>query len=152
MNHKNIKEEVVKNYLFNSSLKHKHISSFDLINCKLNLKLSETDFSLYEDFVVVLKNIKTREIYYCESEILNDSLIVDLNSLNFLCTDHEYMLLIVTKNKNDYEILYPILKNKFCDSISSSNDSTTIPVKWYTRFIENGEFRLSTIVKKYSIS
>ncbi|MBX7324836.1 hypothetical protein [Clostridium chauvoei] len=141
------KIDFLKNQLSNSDFIKKEIDVFSLINYTLKIKLRALTLDTLGDITVILKNIKTKEIYICDSYFNGKILEVHLDSLNYLCTDNEYMPLIVIKESDTIKILYPILKKNYVQIFNDYDALLSSPVSWYVRALDNGEFRLSTIVK-----
>ncbi|MBU3106657.1 hypothetical protein [Clostridium gasigenes] len=143
------KELIIKNTLLNYPIKNVSLSSLELIIYKIKLKLNNIDFKEADEIEVILKNIKTRDIFIAEHSIENDFLNINLKSLSFMCTDNEFMLLLIIKKNSVYSFLNPIIKNS---SLNITNNFTVldlIPIEWYLRILDNGELRLSTIVKNF---
>ncbi|MBU3131624.1 hypothetical protein KPL40_04100 [Clostridium gasigenes] len=140
------KELIIKNNLLNYPIKNVSLSSLELIMYKIKLKLNNIDFKEADEIEVILKNIKTRDIFIAEHSIENYFLNINLKSLSFMCTDNEFMLLLIIKKDSVYSFLNPIIKNS---SQNITNDFIVldlIPIEWYLRILDNGELRLSTIV------
>ncbi|MBD7916505.1 hypothetical protein H9660_15275 [Clostridium sp. Sa3CUN1] len=121
------------------------IYSYNLKDDILYLYFQNIYFDDICDISVFLENIKTREIYKCNSSKEKNLLKVYLSTLNYLCTDYEYSIYIILNSLNCYKIIYP----KCCvtyDKISNpSLISKSNKIKWYLRIEKNGYFRLSTI-------
>ena len=137
----------IKNQISNSQFVKVEVTDFHLINTNFNIKLKNVDFNKFDEVSVILKNIKTKEIYICNTNLNKNSLILELSSLNYLCSDNEYMILILCKKDNYFEVLYPIFKDYSTNISTNYQISTYSKVSWYLRIIDTGEFRLSTILK-----
>ncbi|MBU3103024.1 hypothetical protein [Clostridium gasigenes] len=140
------KELIIKNNLLNYPIKNVSLSSLELIMYKIKLKLNNIDFKEADEIEVILKNIKTRDIFIAEHSIKNDFLNINLKSLSFMCTDNEFMLLLIIKKDSVYSFLNPIIKNSSQNITNNFIVLDLIPIEWYLRILDNGELRLSTIV------
>lgn len=123
----------------------KNLSSYLLKDHYLTLCFDDIDLNKYKSVTVVLKNIKTREILKCISKTDHNNLILDLRSLNYLCTNYEFSIVVILEDYQCSTSIYPKFKSniEIEKSIISSSDNSNI--KWYLRVLENGKLRLSTI-------
>lgn len=141
------KEFFIKTNLLNSHIKNTTISFIELTGYTLNLELTNINLKEVEEIEVVLKNVKTRDIFFGESSIKESIITVNLKSLNSLCSDNEFLLLLIIKIDGLYSFINPITKNT-PNTLSTDFESLdSAGVKWYLRSLENGELRLSTIIK-----
>ncbi len=137
-------EDYEKHYFYFNSIE-KFLSFYSLSDNYLTLKFEDIDLSDYKCISIFLKNIKTRELLKCVSKIQDNSLIINLQNLNNLCTNYEYSIIVTLENYNYSTTIYPRLKtidNKENYIISSSVNSN---IQWFLRILENGKLRLSTI-------
>ena len=107
------KELIIKNNLLNYPIKSVSLSSLELIMYKIKLKLNNIDFKEADEIEVILKNIKTRDIFIAEHSIENDFLNINLKSLSFICTDNEFMLLLIIKKDSIYSFIKSNNKKQF---------------------------------------
>ena len=111
-----------------------------LILCFEDINLND-----YKLVSVFFKNIKTREILKCVSKVEDNNLIIDLSSINNLCTNYEFSIVVILDDYNCSTAIYPKLRlndNKKSTIISSSDTSN---IQWFLRILDNGKLRLSTI-------
>lgn len=141
---KNI-DNFLKLHLNNLNILEKDIISFELKDDNLSLNFNDINSLSKNKLSVFLKNIKTREIFKCSSLINNNVLSINLSNSKYFCTDYEYSILIIDEVSNSSTMVYPRLKNKN-ESYSIIANSSNKHIKWFLRVLENGEFRLSTIV------
>ncbi|MCF0148694.1 MAG: hypothetical protein HUJ77_09900 [Clostridium sp.] len=139
----NIEDYEINHFYFNSI--EKSINFYSLKDCCLTLKFENINLSSYKFVSVFLKNIKTREVLRCASKIEDNSLVINLKSLNDLCTNYEYSIIVALENYDYSTTIYPRLKpfNSKENSIISSSINSNI--QWFLRILENGKLRLSTI-------
>ncbi len=138
-------EACEKNYLYFTSIE-KVLSFYSLKNCYLTLRFEDIDLNSYKSVSVFFKNIKTREILKCVFEIEENNLVIDLRSLNNLCTNYEFSIVIILDDYKYSTCVYPKLRlnnNKETSITSSLSDNSNI--QWFLRVLENGKLRLSTI-------
>lgn len=141
------KELFIKNNLLNYPIKSASVSSLGLTMYSIKLKLNNIAFKEADKIEVVLKNVKTRDIFIGESSIQGNILHINLKSLSFICTDNEFMLLLIIKKDGIYSFINPIIKNNYHDISDNFTTLDLPPVEWYLRILENGEIRLSSIIK-----
>ncbi|MCR1949782.1 hypothetical protein NSA50_01760 [Clostridium sp. DSM 100503] len=134
-----------KLHLNNFNILEKDIISFELKNDKLSLNFDNINYLPTNKISVFLKNIKTREIFKCSSVINDNILSIDLSNLKYFCTDYEYSIIIINEFNNSSTMIYPKYKNN-AQNYSIIGSSLNQHIKWFLRLLENGEFRLSTIV------
>lgn len=144
MNIQNYNETYSQNHFHLSSIE-KNLNFYLLKDHYLTLRFDGINLNKYESVSVFLKNIKTRETLKCISKIEDNNLILNLRSLNYLCTNYEYSILVILENFHCFTSIYPKFKSKnYIDkSIISSSENSNI--QWYLRFLQNGKLRLSTI-------
>lgn len=141
------KELFVKNNLLNSPIRDSKVSALGLTNYRIKLQLNNIYFKDIDEVDVVLKNVKTRDIFVGESSINNNTLHINLKSLSFMCTDNEFMLLLIIKRDDIYSVINPVIKGKYHDISDKFINLDLEGVEWYLRILENGELRLSAIIK-----
>lgn len=123
----------------------KYLDFYLLKDNYLTLYFEDLNLNNYKLVSAFLKNIKTREILKCVSKVENNSLIIDLSSLNHLCTNYEFSIAIILDDYKCSTAIYPKLRlndNKNNTIISASDNSS---IQWFLRILENGKLRLSTI-------
>jgi len=141
------KELFIKNNLLNSPIRNFKVSALGLTKYKIKLQLNNIYFKDVDEVYVVLKNVKTRDIFIGESSINNNTLHINLKALSFMCTDNEFMLLLIVKRDDIYSVINPVIKDKYNDISDDFVNLDLEDVEWYLRILENGELRLSAIVK-----
>lgn len=146
------KNLLVKNNLINSHIKKNTISDISLKGYLLTFKLDNIPLENLDEIEVVLKNSKTRNILIAPYTIKNSLLCINLKDLNFLCTDNEFLLLLVIKKHCNYFAINPISKYKYNSKYLNSYCLDLIDITWYLRTLENGELRLSTIIKSPTLN
>lgn len=102
------------------------------------------DFKDEEELLVIIRNVKTKEEFICEYLINDNNLIILLDNLLNLFTNYEGSIQILSKNKDKYYLYTPILKENI---IMNMQKDTNDKYKWFIRILENGEIRLSSIIK-----
>ncbi|VYT63821.1 hypothetical protein [Clostridium tertium] len=123
----------------------KEICNFFLKDDSLVLYFKKLNFKIFKNVSVYLKNIKTRELLFAPSKAHNNSLVIDLQDLNKICTNYEYSIVISSEDEFNKILYYPIYKPiDSNDELLTYSSSTNI--KWYLRLTNNGKIRLSTIV------
>lgn len=123
----------------------KNINSCLLNEDFLTISFSNVDFKKYTTVTVFLKNIKTRELLKCTSNIHENNLIINLKELNYLCTDYEFSIIIFLEGNNHSYLIYPKFNSNLEKEKSIISKSNNDNLKWYLRILENGKLRLSTI-------
>ncbi len=123
----------------------KNINSCLLNEDFLTISFSNVDFKKYTTVTVFLKNIKTRELLKCTSNIHENNLIINLKELNYLCTDYEFSIIIFLEGNNHSDLIYPKFNSNLEKEKSIISKSNNDNLKWYLRILENGKLRLSTI-------
>lgn len=146
------KELFIKDNLSSSPIKNIIISALGLTMSKLSLQLNNMYFEDSDEIDIVLKNVKTRDIFIGESLTHNNIININLNPLTFMCTDNEFMLLILIKKDGIYSFINPIIKGSYHNISDDSINLSSNNIDWYLRTLENGEIRLSSIVKQHHIS
>ena len=141
------KELFIKNNLLNGSIKNINVSALGLTLSKIKLELNNIYFKDVDEIDFVLKNVKTRDIFIGESSIDNNTININLKPLSFICTDNEFMLLLITKKNGIYSFINPIIKSKYHNISDNFINLDLNDIEWYLRVLDNGELRLSTIVK-----
>ena len=111
----------------------------------ISIKQRDLHFDKEDMVFIFLKNIKTREKYLCNHSINENKLVISLDSLAHCFTDNEGAISIIIKRDFKYYIYTPIL-NK--NSNIKFTDKSNAVYEWYLRKLDNGEFRISTIIKK----
>lgn len=137
-------EEYENNYLYFNS-REKILKYYSLKDHYLTLCFEDINLNSYKTISVFIKNIKTREIFKCISKIEDNSLIIDLKSLNYLCTNYEFSIIIILDDYTCSTAIYPKIrlnKNNENSIIFSSDNSN---IQWFLRVLDNGKLRLSTI-------
>lgn len=130
------------NILENRKLK---LDKFVLKNNTLILEQNATELEKENELIVVIQNVKTKEEFICEYLINTNNIVILLDSLLHLFTNYEGSIQILNKINNEYYLYTPILKYKpTIDSQKAVNNQYT----WFVRVLENGEIRLSSIMKK----
>ena len=97
------------------------------------------------ELLVVIQNVKTKEEFICEYLITTNNIVVLLDSLFNLFTNYEGSIQILRKNNNKYYLYTPILN---CKPTIDSQKDVNSQYRWFVRVLENGEIRLSSIMKK----
>lgn len=97
------------------------------------------------ELLVVIQNVKTKEEFICEYLITTNNIVVLLDSLLHLFTNYEGSIQILRKNNDKYYLYTPILK---CKHTIDSQKDVNSQYTWFVRVLENGEIRLSSIMKK----
>ena len=97
------------------------------------------------ELLVIIQSVKTKEEFICEYLITTNKIVVLLDSLLHLFTNYEGSIQILRKNNDKYYLYTPILKSK--PTIESQKDVNS-QYTWFVRVLENGEIRLSSIMKK----
>ena len=144
------KELFIKSNLSNSYIKNVKISALGQTLYKIKLQLANIFFEDIDEIETILKNVKTRDLFFCESEVSDNIIHINLKPLSFICTDNEFMLLIIIKKDGLYSFINPIINDNYLDISESFTNLDLNHIEWYLRTLENGEIRLSTIVKIYS--
>lgn len=105
------------------------------------------DLNVFEEIQVIIKNIKTREEYFCPFIKDNNSIIIDLSKISDLFTDNEGSIYIILKKENVVYNLNPIIKSS---TIIKNNldDEAQKHNHWFMRVLDNGEILFSSIIKK----
>lgn len=141
----NYNEYYKQNYSYLNSIE-KNLRFYLLKDHYLTLSFDDINLNRYKSISVFLKNIKTREILKCVSKIdNNNNLILNLKSLNYLCTNYEFSIIVILEDHQCSTAIYPKASASIdiAQSIISLSDNSNI--KWYLRILENGKLRLSTI-------
>lgn len=141
------KELFIKSNLLNCPIKKTIISNIELTGYILNLELTSIYLNQLEEVDVVLKNVKTREVFIADASIKNSIITINLDSLSTLCTDNEFLLLIIIKRDSNYYVITPTLSYDYHSKCAKLSSLDLINITWYLRTIENGELRLSTVIK-----
>jgi len=123
----------------------KHLNYYLLKEHYLTLSFEDITLNEYKSVYVFLKNIKTREILKCITQVNDNSLIINLRDLNYLCTDHEFSLIVIIENNEFTNVIYPKLRNNLNKRKSIISSVGNSNIQWYLRFLDNGKLRLSTI-------
>lgn len=134
----------IQNYSY-LDLIEKNLSFYLLKDHYLTLCFDDIDLNNYKSVTVFLKNIKTREMLKCISKTDNNNLILNLRSLNHLCTNYEFSIVVILEDYQCCTAIYPKFKSNIDierSIISSSDDSN---INWYLRVLGNGKLRLSAI-------
>lgn len=97
------------------------------------------------ELLVVIQNVKTKEEFICEYLITTNNIVVLLDSLFNLFTNYEGSIQILKKNNDKYYLYTPILN---CKPTIDSQKDVNSQYRWFVRVLENGEIRLSSIMKK----
>lgn len=97
------------------------------------------------ELLVVIQNVKTKEEFICEYLITTNNIVVLLDSLFNLFTNYEGSIQILRKNNDKYYLYTPILN---CKPTIDSQKDVNSQYRWFVRVLENGEIRLSSIMKK----
>lgn len=145
MKENNYIDNFFKLHLSNLNALEKEIRSFELKDDNLLLAFDDMNYISNNKISVFLKNIKTREIFKCSSFIKDGMININLSNLKYLCTDYEYSIIIINDVTNSSTMIYPKFKDK-SENYSKIDKSSNKHIKWFLRILENGEFRLSTIV------
>lgn len=114
-------------------------------NTSLILQQKVIDFKSLDKLVIIIRNIKTKEEFICEHLINDNNLIIHLNSLLYLLTNYEGSIQILIQNKNKSYLYTPIVKD---DMITDIKIDINKKYNLFTRVLENGEIRISSIIKK----
>lgn len=144
------KELFIKSNLSNSSIRNVKVSALGQTLYKIKLQLANIFFEDIDEIETILKNVKTRDLFLCESKVSDNIIHINLKPLSFICTDNEFMLLIILKKDGLYSFINPIINDSYLDISESFTNLDLNHIEWYLRTLENGEIRLSTIVKIYS--
>ena len=102
-------------------------------------------FRCEEELLVIIRNVKTKEEFICEYLITTNNIVVLLDSLFNLFTNYEGSIQILRKNNDKYYLYTPILN---CKPTIDSQKDVNSQYRWFVRVLENGEIRLSSIMKK----
>ena len=137
-------EEYEKNYLY-VNLNEKILNFYSLKDNYLTLFFEDMNLNSYKTVSVFFKNIKTREIFKCISKIEDNNLIIDLESLNYLCTNYEFSIIIILDDYNCSTAIYPKLRQNENNENSIIFSSDKSNIQWFLRVLDNGKLRLSTI-------
>lgn len=105
---------------------------------KLNIKATD-------EIYIIIKNVKTREEFNCYHYVMENKIIIDLDNLSLYFADYEGSIYIVLKMGNNYHMYRPTINDKTTVKINSQSFDN---YKWFLRILENGEIRLSSIIKK----
>ena len=97
------------------------------------------------ELLIVIQNVKTKEEFICEYLITTNNIVVLLDSLFNLFTNYEGSIQILRKNNDKYYLYTPILN---CKPTIDSQKDVNSQYRWFVRVLENGEIRLSSIIKK----
>ncbi|MBC5628755.1 hypothetical protein H8S20_07620, partial [Clostridium sp. NSJ-6] len=97
------------------------------------------------ELLIVIQNVKTKEEFICEYLITTNNIVVLLDSLFNLFTNYEGSIQILRKNNDKYYLYTPILN---CKPTIDSQKDVNSQYRWFVRVLENGEIRLSSIMKK----
>lgn len=144
------KESFIKSNLSNSSIRNVKVSALGLTLYKIKLQLDNILFKDIDEIETILKNVKTRDLFLCESKVTDNVIHINLKPLSFICTDNEFMLLIIIKKDGIYSFINPIINDSYINISENFTNLDLNNIEWYLRTLENGEIRLSTIVKSYS--
>lgn len=136
-------------FTMNNYIKSSYIKKVFLENCiknnnKLLLYFSPIDYNNFNISTIIIKNIKNREEFICPFTKEYPNIIsIDLNPLCSYFTDYEGSIFIDT---NDDKLLIPLSPYKNVLNIESTLDKSQF--KLFLRVLDNGEFRISSIVNK----
>lgn len=125
------------------------LDSFILKNNSLIFEQNIMDLNKEEILLIIIQNVKTKEEFICKYLINKNSIIVLLDSLVHLFTNYEGEIRILSKNIDKYCSYTPILKDN--TTIGTQKDMIN-QYTWFTRVLENGQIRLSSIIKKQPIN
>lgn len=121
------------------------LDKFIFKNNTLILEQNSIELKNENELLVIIQNVKTKEEFICEYLITDNNIVILLDSLLHLFTNYEGSIQLISKNNDNYCFYTPILKyNSIIDSRKDVNDK----YKWFVRILENGELRLSSIIKK----
>lgn len=131
----------MNNYIKSSYIKKIFLEKCIKNNNKLIFYFSNIDFNIS---TIIIKNIKNREEFICPfTKEYPNIITIDLNPLCPYFTDYEGSIFIDT---NDGKILTPLLPYKNILNIENTLDK--LQFKLFLRILDNGEFRVSSIVNK----
>lgn len=105
------------------------------------------DLNFFEEIQVIIKNIKTKEEYFCPFTKDNNSILIDLSGISHLFTDYEGAIYIILKKDNIVYNLKPIIKNSTIIK-NNLNGENKKSYSWFVRILENGEILFSSIMKR----
>ena len=130
-------------------------------NNKVTLIFSKKDYNDYDFIEVIIKNTKNKEEFTCPFTInSSNSITIDLSDIYLYFTDYEGSISIkniskktihnlnvniVAKCNNTFFSITPILSK---ENLTIINDFQKTNYKLFIRTLENGELRLSSIIKK----
>ena len=115
-------------------------------NNKVTLIFSKKDYNDYDFIEVIIKNTKNKEEFTCPFTInSSNSITIDLSDIYLYFTDYEGSISIVAKCDNTFFSITPILSK---ENLTIINDFQKTNYKLFIRTLENGELRLSSIIKK----
>ena len=115
-------------------------------NKKVTLIFSKKDYNDYDFIEVIIKNTKNKEEFTCPFTInSSNSITIDLSDIYLYFTDYEGSISIVAKCDNTFFSITPILSK---ENLTIINDFQKTNYKLFIRTLENGELRLSSIIKK----
>ena len=122
------------------------IENFINKNNKVTLIFSKKDYNDYDFIEVIIKNTKNKEEFTCPFTInSSNSITIDLSDIYLYFTDYEGSISIVAKCDNTFFSITPILSK---ENLTIINDFQKTNYKLFIRTLENGELRLSSIIKK----
>lgn len=119
-------------------------NSFKIDSDNLIINLENIDFIKNNNFNIIFKNIKNRNLIPCDYIINNSDLVIDLTNIKFLSNDYEYSFYLVDSKNNCINFIYPKPTEYFVNTMPLI-DNNSYKYKWFIRVLKNGEFRISTV-------
>lgn len=144
---------VIENFLHTKdkinflSTKKLNIKKFVQADKDVTIVPENIDLNFFEEIQVIIKNIKTKEEYFCPFTKDNNSIMIDLNEISHLFTDYEGAIYIILKKDNIVYTLKPIIKNSTIIK-NSLNYEDKRYYSWFVRILENGEILFSSVIRK----
>lgn len=125
-------------------LKKLNINTFINSLDKVTFIPDNINLSSFEEIQIIIKNIKTREEYFCPFIFDNNSITIDLSKLSHLFTDYEGSIYIILSKENITYSLNPIIKKSTILKSDLNNKSSRL-YQWFIRILENGEILFSSV-------
>lgn len=107
---------------------------------------TNVDLNGFDEIQVVIKNIKTREEYFCPFIKGNNSITIDLSKVSHLFTDYEGSIYIVVRKEHFLYNLKPIVRNSTALKRELNYENKCLN-KWFVRILDNGELLFSSIIR-----
>lgn len=125
-------------------LKKLNINTFINSSDKVTFIPDNINLSSFEKIQIIIKNIKTREEYFCPFIFDDNSITIDLSKISHLFTDYEGSIYIILVKENITYSLNPIIKKSTILKSDLNNKSNRL-YQWFIRILENGEILFSSV-------